>query len=148
MQKKSAFSFFKSQDSFFGTHFGQLGKFTSTFWLKATFKQGNSSIFGSKIKSRAGYNGMCTEDISSNICGLLRKPQLYQTNHWFLYFFYLLQFLDKMVAHHTNRLSRLGTIKYVLTLVILFMGCNNNFVYGMDGCQRGYYRCGDTCVRV
>ena len=35
--KKSVFSFFKSQDSFFGTHFGQLGKSTSTLWLKATF---------------------------------------------------------------------------------------------------------------
>ena len=39
MQKKSAFSFFKFQDSFFGTHFGQLGKSTSTFWLKATFNK-------------------------------------------------------------------------------------------------------------
>ena len=34
---KAKFSFFKSQASFFGTHFGQLGKSTSTFWLKATF---------------------------------------------------------------------------------------------------------------
>ena len=36
-KKVRIFSFSKSQDSFFGTHFGQLGKCTSTFWPKANF---------------------------------------------------------------------------------------------------------------